>query len=171
MARAKKVIQTGISKEQMETAFSEYATADAQLTKITATIDVQITAIREKYASQIAKLQETKDANFDILQAYAVENKEELFSKKKSMESVHGTLGFRTGTPKLKTLKGFTWGAVTNMLKEFLPSYIRTVEEPAKDKLLADRDNEEVNALFGKVGISVVQDETFFVEPKKESNE
>ncbi|MFK8296741.1 host-nuclease inhibitor Gam family protein [Capnocytophaga canimorsus] len=65
----------------------------------------------------------------------------------------------------------FTWGAVTNLLKEFLPSYVRTVEEPAKDKLLADRDNEEVNTLFGKVGISVVQDETFFVEPKKEANE
>ncbi|MFJ1424959.1 host-nuclease inhibitor Gam family protein [Capnocytophaga canimorsus] len=171
MARAKKIIQTGITKEQMETAFSEYATADAQLAKISATIDVQITAIREKYADKIAKLQETKDANFDILQAFAVENKDELFSKRKSMESIHGTLGFRTGTPKLKTLKGFTWGAVTNLLKEFLPGYVRTVEEPAKDKLLADRDNEEVNTLFGKVGISVVQDETFFVEPKKEANE
>lgn len=171
MARAKKVIQTGISKEQMETAFSEYAMADAQIVKINATIDVQITAIREKYADKIAKLQETKETNFDILQAFAVENKDELFSKRKSLESIHGTLGFRTGTPKLKTLKGFTWGAVTNLLKEFLPGYVRTVEEPAKDKLLADRDNEEVNTLFGKVGISVTQDETFFVEPKKEANE
>ncbi|MFJ1366650.1 host-nuclease inhibitor Gam family protein [Capnocytophaga canimorsus] len=53
----------------------------------------------------------------------------------------------------------------------FFTRYIRTVEEPAKDKLLADRDNEEVNTLFGKVGISVVQDETFFVEPKKEASE
>ncbi|MFJ1330237.1 host-nuclease inhibitor Gam family protein [Capnocytophaga canimorsus] len=171
MARAKKIIQTGITKEQMETAFSEYAMADAQIVKINATIDVQITAIREKYADKIAYLQGLKEANFDILQAFAVENKDELFSKRKSLESVHGTLGFRTGTPKLKTLKGFTWGAVTNLLKEFLPGYVRTVEEPAKDKLLADRDNEEVNTLFGKVGISVVQDETFFVEPKKEASE
>jgi phage host-nuclease inhibitor protein Gam len=79
------------------------------------------------------------------------------------------TIGFRTGTPKLKTLKGFTWGAVTNLLKEFLPAYVRTSEEPAKDKLLADREDEVVSALFPKVGISVTQDETFYVEPKKEA--
>ena len=45
---------------------------------------------------------------------------------------------------------------------------LRTVVEPAKDKLLADRDNEEVQAMLPKVGISVVQDETFYVESKKE---
>ena len=84
------------------------------------------------------------------------------------MESVHGVIGFRTGTPKLKTLKGFTWGAVTNLLKEFLPAYVRVTEEPAKDKLLADRDNEEVSGMFTRVGIAVAQDETFYVEPKKE---
>jgi len=99
---------------------------------------------------------------------YALENQAELFAKKKSLDTVHGTIGFRTGTPKLKTLKGFTWGAVTNLLKEFLPDYVRTIEEPAKDKLLADRDNTEVSGLFAKVGIAVTQDESFYVEPKKE---
>jgi phage host-nuclease inhibitor protein Gam len=84
------------------------------------------------------------------------------------MEMVHGVIGFRTGTPKLKTLKGFTWGAVTNLLKEFLPSYVRVSEEPAKDRLLADREVPETASLFPKVGIFVDQDETFYVEPKKE---
>ena len=166
--REKKVVHTGVSTEQMETAFAEFATADAKLQKINATMDVKFTEIRERYADEIAKLSEKKDNAFDILQAFAMENKQELFSKKKSMESTHGVLGFRIGTPKLKTLKGFTWGAVTNLLKEFLPGYVRTSEEPAKDKLLADRDDQEVATLFGKVGIYVDQDETFFVEPKKE---
>ena len=169
MAREKKVVHTGVKSEEMEAAFSEYAIADAKLQKINATIDVQMTQIREKYADDIAKLTEKKDKAFDVIQAFAVENKDNLFSKKKSMESVHGTFGFRTGTPKLKTLKGFTWPAVTNLLKEFLPTYVRITEEPAKDKLLADRELDEVSALFPKVGISVAQDETFFVEPKKEN--
>jgi phage host-nuclease inhibitor protein Gam len=169
MAREKKVVHTGVTSEQMETAFAEYATADAKLAKINATIDVQMTAIREKYADEMAKLQEKKDKSFDVMQAYAVENKDELFAKKKSMESVHGTIGFRTGTPKLKTLKGFTWASVTNLLKEFLPTYVRVTEEPAKDKLLADRECVEVAELFPKVGIAVTQDETFYVEPKKEN--
>jgi hypothetical protein len=45
---------------------------------------------------------------------------------------------------------------------------VRTVEEPAKDKLLANREDEEVAAMLPKVGVAVVQDETFYVEPKKE---
>jgi len=168
MAREKKVVHTGVSTEQMESAFGEYAIADAKLAKIEATINVQMTQIREKYADEIARQNEVKERSFDVLQAFALANKD-LFAKKKSMESVHGTIGFRTGTPKLKTLKGFTWGAVTNLLKEFLPGHVRTIEEPAKDKLLADRDVEDVASLFGKVGIAVVQDEAFFVEPKKEA--
>ena len=170
MAREKKLVHTGVSTEQMEAAFSEYAIADAKLAKINATIDVQTTQIRDRYADDIAKQNEVREKAFDVLQAFALEHRDELFAKKKSMESVHGTIGFRTGTPKLKALKGFTWGAVSNLLKEFLPSYVRTTEEVAKDKLLADRDIEDVAALFPKVGITVVQDETFFVEPKKEAN-
>ncbi len=169
MAREKKVVHTGITAEQMEASFGEYSKADAQLQKITATIDVAVTNIRKKYADDIANLTAIKEKNFDAMQAYAMENKDDLFSRKKSLDSIHGTIGFRTGTPKLKLLKGFTWGAVTKLLNEFLPAYVRTTEEPAKDKLLADRENEETAALFGKVGITVVQDETFFVEPKKES--
>jgi len=168
MAREKKVVHSGVTGEAMETAFGEYAVADAKLTKINATIDVAVTNIREKHADEISRLNEVKQKAFDVMQAFALANKEELFAKKKSMESVHGTIGFRTGTPKLKTLKGFTWGAVTKLLLEFLPGYVRVIEEPAKDKLLADREDEQVAELFPKVGISVVQDETFFVEPKKE---
>ena len=169
MAREKKVVHTGVSMEKMESAFSDYAIADAQLQAVNAAIDVQVTNIREDYAGEIAKLTEVKEKAFEVLQAFALENKDDLFSKKKSMESVHGTIGFRTGTPKSKLLKGFTWGAVTNLLKEFLPGYVRTIEEPAKDKLLADRDDADVSKLFGKVGIAVAQDETFYVEPKKEA--
>ena len=166
--REKKVVHSGVSTEEMETAFTEFATCDAKLQKINATIDIELTRIRDKYSDTIAQLIERKDKAFDIIQAFALANKEDLFSKKKSMETIHGSLGFRTGTPKLKLLKGFTWGAVTNMLKEFLPAYVRISEEPAKDKLLADRDNDEVAQYLPKVGITVIQEETFFVEPKKE---
>ena len=97
-----------------------------------------------------------------------MENQAELFSKKKSLEMVHGTIGFRTGTPKLKTLKGFTWASALQLVKEFLPDFIRSTEEIAKDKLLADREDETVAANLGRCGITVVQDESFYVEPKKE---
>lgn len=169
--RTKKVIHAGITSEQMEMAFSEYAAADARLAKINAEMDVQITRIRDKRAEEIAKLTETRDKSFEVVQAFALENREDLFAKKKSMDGAHGTFGFRTGTPKLKTLRGFTWASALNLIKAFLPDYVRVSEEPAKDKLLADRDLPEVSAEFEKCGISVVQDETFFIELKKEEKE
>ena len=80
----------------------------------------------------------------------------------------HGTIGFRTGTPKLKTLKGFTWASALELVKEFLPDYVRQTWDIAKDKLLADRDAEEMLSRMAKCGMQVVQDEAFYVEPKKE---
>ncbi len=56
-----------------------------------------MTRIREKYADQLAELSATKEKNFDIMQAYAVENKEELFSRKKAWRTPMASFGFRTG--------------------------------------------------------------------------
>ena len=151
--RRKKLVVSGITREQAEQAFADFAAADAKVQNLTSKMDIEMTRIREKYADQLAELSATKEKNFDIMQAYAVENKEELFSKRKSLESAHGVFGFRTGTPKLKNLKGFTWAAVTNICKELLPQYIRTTDELAKDKLLADRDNPEVAEFFPKIGV------------------
>ena len=165
MARTKKMVVTGVTREQAEQAFAEFAAADAKVQ-----MDGEMTRIREKYAEQLAALNAAKDKSFEVLQAFAVENRDELFCKKKSVESAHGVFGFRTGTPKLKNLKDFTWAAVTNLCKELLPSYIRISEELAKDKLLADRELPKVAEYFPKIGVQVVQEETFYVEPKKEGD-
>lgn len=166
--REKKVLLSGtISRDKAEDAFAEFAEADARQQQLSAKRDIEMTRIREKYADEISRFQDQKDLAFDKLQAYAQDHREE-FGSKKSMEFTHGILGFRKGNPSLKTAKGFTWNSVINLLREFLPTYLRTVEEIAKDRLIADREDPEVNKLFGKVGIYVDQNETFFVEPKKE---
>ena len=184
MARQKKTIISGVTREAADEAFATYAKSDAQIQKINAEIELQCAKIREKWAEKLALLSGEKEKAFDTLQSYAVENQAELFVKKKSLDMPHGTIGFRTGTPKLKTLKGFTWASALQLAKKFLPmTYIRQTEEIAKDKLLADRELEEVSVYdtptgdprmvemteaMAICGIQVVQDETFYVEPKKE---
>ncbi|CAN5309982.1 hypothetical protein BH09BAC1_BH09BAC1_14360 [soil metagenome] len=165
--REKAPVKTPAGLQEAEQIMAEYAIADAKVNEITAKMDQQITAIREKYADELQGYDKTRKDSFERLQLFAEQN-DSMFGKKKSLNMSHGVVGFRTGTPKLKTLKKFTWAAVTTMLKEFMPTYVRTVDEPAKDKLLADRDKPEVLALFPKVGVEVVQDETFYVELKKE---
>lgn len=171
MARVKKTVVTGVTREQMEDAFGRYASADAEVQSINAAMDKQFVAIREKHADRLAVLEQEKTEAFEVMQVFATENREELFSKRKSMETTHGTLGFRTGQPKLKTKKGLTWAAVLELLKKFGQDYIRTVEEPAKDKLLANREDEDCQQVMKDCGILVAQDETFYVEPKKEKED
>lgn len=182
--REKKTIILGVTREVAEEAFATYAKSDAQLQKISADIELQCAKIREKYQDKIAELSKSKIESFDVLQSFATENQSELFTKKKSLDMAHGTIGFRTGTPKLKTLKGFTWASALQLAKKFLPmTYIRQTEDIAKDKLLADRDLKEVavydtptgdprevtmREAMAACGIQVTQDETFYVEPKGE---
>lgn len=181
----KKVIQ-GVTREAADVAFAAFAKADASINKINADIELQCAKIREKHQADLTRLVAERDSAFEMLQSFATENKVELFSKKKSLDMAHGTIGFRTGTPKLKTLKNFTWASALELVKTFLPSsYVRKAEDVAKDKLLADRDLEEVNVTvdgmvlqpmtmkdaMAKCGLQVVQEETFYVEPKKEDTD
>lgn len=169
--RAKKIIVSGITRDQMEEAFGRYATADAEVQSITAAMDKEFVAIRERNAERLAALEQQKSESFEVMQVFATEQREVLFSKRRSMETTYGVIGFRTGTPKLNRRKGFTWAAALELVREFLPSYIRTTEELAKDKLLADREKEEITPLMQKCGIEVTQDESFYVEPKKEKED
>lgn len=169
MARQKKVILSGITREEMEEAMRVYATADAKERSLNAELDAELAQVREKYAKELTTLGSEKDEAFEKLQAYATENREEYFTKRKSMETTHGTLGFRIGQPQLKPAKGMTWAGILELLKLKGKNYIRTVEEVAKDKLLAERELDDCKIIMDTCHISVIQKETFYVEPKTEA--
>ena len=79
MARTKKMVVTGVTREQAEQAFAEFAAADAKVQNLTSKMDGEMTRIREKYAEQLEALNAAKDKSFEVLQAFAVENRDELF--------------------------------------------------------------------------------------------
>lgn len=165
--RKKATLLVNVTKDEAETAFAAFAAADAQSQKINADMDIKITKIREASAGKLAELADTKEANFNIIQNYAVNNRDD-FGNKKSMEFTHGVIGFRTGTPALKAAKGFTWKSITTLLEKLYPDFTRKEVVPAKDKILADRNLPETREMMEKCGITVDQAETFFIEPKKE---
>lgn len=165
--RVKRTIVSGVTREQADAAFSRFAAADAKEQRLTESMEEQIARIREQYEPQIQECTEEKEKAFEVMQIYAMENKDQLFTRKRSVETPYGTFGFRTGTPKLKIRNGFTWPGVTQLLKVYLPDFVRVTEEPAKDSLLAAREDENVARFFPEVGIYVDQDENFFVERRK----
>lgn len=164
--RMSKPMHVGISKEEFEKAMAEYAAAMAKSQTVRAKMEAEVNKVREKYVGQLLELDETIETYFEVIEQYACENRNELFADKKKVEGVHGTIGFRTGSPKLKLLSGFTWPEVTERCREFLPDYIKTSYDLAKSKLLADRGKEEVASQFEKLGVEVVQEESFYLDAK-----
>lgn len=168
MARQKAtVISEKITAEDANRWFAEYTRAQAQINKLGADMDVKITAIREKFDAPIRAATDTRDEAFRHLQKFAEDNPE-LFVKRKSMEFTHGLLGFRTGTPKLKTLKGFTFSSALNLIKEFMPEFIRTKEEIDRESIIGSRETAHVQENLKRCGLEIAQEEAFYVEPKLE---
>lgn len=155
----KKVIQA-VTLDAAEQAFAGYNQCTSQLQVLEGQMNQELTAIKEKYDTRITKLQEEKEVHFEVMQTFAEENPDS-FTKKKSLDFVHGTIGFRTGTPKLQCRKGFKWPGVLELVKTALPNFIRVKEDLNKEALLAARNEVDLKA----VGLEAVQDETFYVEP------
>lgn len=166
MEKRKKVTHAGITREEADKALAEFASAHAKHESLVAKMEMEMAKIREKYNGQIVELAFKCDECFTIVSQYASENRQQLFQDKKKVEGVHGSYGFRTGSPKLKLYSGFSWPCVLERCKEFLPDYVKTSFDVAKSKLLADRDKEGMKELFEKVGVYVDRDETFYIDPK-----
>jgi phage host-nuclease inhibitor protein Gam len=164
---SKKVI-AGITPEEFQESLHEYAQCDATIDKLTAAMNIEINRVKEKYDGRIAEAAEQKEKQQQIVQAYCMENKKQLFSERRSLEMIYGEVGFRLGTPKLKLLPKFTWDKVLDKLKAVMPEYVRTKEEVNKDALLDGRNDEAVAPHLNAVGVWVDQDENFFIKLKKE---
>jgi phage host-nuclease inhibitor protein Gam len=105
----------------------------------------------------------------EVVRAWAEANPSE-FNGLKSLDTTHAVIGWRTGQPTLKTLAGWTWDRVLKKLSMFAPAAVRVKEEVNKQQLIAARETLG-DELLRDLGVRVVQDESFFVEPKLEEIE
>jgi len=167
MAREKKKVISNVSREMAEYAMGMFSDAANNLGKIEAEMNLKINAIRDKYQDVITVLNEDKDTQVEVLKVFA-EEQQETWGKRKSMELLHGVIGYRTGMPKIKFDKGFNSKSVTAILEEEYPEYVRTVSELNKEQLIIDREEDFFAAIAKKAHVQVVQDESFYVESKSE---
>lgn len=156
-----------ITEPQFEEAMSSFATIEHREAEINKAVETEVNELLEKYQDELACLSQGKLAAAETIQYYCIANKSTLFARRRSIGTAHAIAGFRLGTPRLKTAKGGSWDKIVIKLKEKLPQYIRIVEEPAKDTLLADRHKAHVAPVLMELGIEVVQDELFYIETKK----
>ena len=138
---------------------------------LVAEMDARLIEVKADYETRIAKLDALINATAEDLQAWAVANPEE-FGKKKSIELLAGTLGFRTGTPKLALLnRRWTWDLVLAAIEQLGFQFTRIKTEVDKEAILSfvaeASDKEAVTAkVLTPIGVKVTQGESFFIEPK-----
>lgn len=167
MAREKKKVIKDVTKETAEQAMSAFAEAANKISSIEAKMNQELQEVRERYSDTLSKLEDQKDEQVEVLEAYAYEQKDS-WGKKKSMDMLHGSIGFRTGTPKVKFEKGFNTKSVTAIMEEHYPDYVRSTVELNKEKLIEDREIEGFEVICKKAHIEVIQEDTFFVTSKEE---
>ncbi len=157
------------TRADAERVLGELAADSAEQARLQAELDAELTTVRQKYEGTIEDLGKKIEGATGLLQAWAEANPEE-FGDKKSVELLHGRLGFRTGNPKLKTLSGWTWDRVKETLARKFAGHIRTKTEVDKEGLLAAHQRHEIDERdLREIGVKVVQDEAFFIEPKTEA--
>ena len=156
-----------LSAQQFETAIANYSIAEKREIEIRLAIENEISELLDKYKDELECLSQARTKAFELAHSYCVKNKDLLFGKRRSIATMHGFAGFRLGTPRLKVAKGSNWKDMVCRLKEKLPLYLRTIEEPAKDLLLIDRHKENVAPILVELGIEVVQEELFYIECKR----
>lgn len=154
------------SRAEAETALGEIAASTAQLNQLTAELDQELTAARQRYEQRIDALAKQVEAKSGLLQQWAEASPEEFPEGRKSIELLHGRLGFRTSTPALKPVAGWTF---KRALEAIARPFVRVKEDLDKEGILAAHARAELtDADLKAVGLRVVQDEAFFVEPKLE---
>lgn len=151
--RIKTEASTLRTREDVEACVEKIARATIARDGLMAQMDHDIVDVRARFEPQITAYGQAIDGLLKDVQAWAEDYPEE-FGKANSIALVHGTIGFRIGTPKLKLLSGWTWA--------------RVLEEVDKEGIIAQRNDLSAETLK-KMGVKVVQDEVFFVEPKREA--
>ncbi len=152
------------TREEMESLVNEITLTKLNERKITAQMDLQIASVRERYELQLGECKKFIEEKTELARVWAEAHPEE-FGKKKSIDFLAGTVGFRTGTPKLALLnRSWTWEKVLRAVETLLPNFIRTKTEIDKENIIAQRADIGDDYL-ATLGIKVTQGESFFVEP------
>lgn len=160
------------SREQAEACLHDYAQAVNARRTIQTWIDDEILKVKARYAADLEAADTLASQCFAQLHAWAEAHPEAFPRDRKSIVLAAGTLGFRTGTPKL-ALSGrqSSWDKVLDYLRRCARHFIRVKEEVDKESILASWSAADAATkaalaeLLRAAGAQVKQEESFFVEP------
>ena len=162
-----------ITRDEAERIVGQITELTIKRTQLLAEVDDQISTIRSKYETTLGNLEARIESATNRIREWALHNPSQ-FGNKKSIIFTQGVIGFRTGTPKLKTLAGYTFARVLDCLRSVSwgKAFISIKEDVGKAELISAYSSQSITAEeLRQIGVKVDQDETFFVEPAVTDNE
>ena len=154
------------TREEMEVMVGNITALKIEERQLKAEMDAELKSIKDDYLERLNALNESIAGQMPRALAWAEAHPED-FGKMRSIDMLHGVIGWRLNTPSLKTFSGWTWDLVLKAVQKVprFATYVRTKEELNKQALLADREAIGADGLRA-IGVRVIQEEEFFVEPK-----
>lgn len=174
------------TEAEFTAAVDRVAWIDPEIRRLQALRDLVLLRVKNRYNEKIEALENERDAKVARGALYATEHRSKLLPNEakdgKSCTTRLGMWGFRLGNQRIEILKGWTWAKVLEKLKEAGAAlYIRVKEETDKEAMLIDAKKHghlvipddtggaDLTIALKDVGVELVQDETFFIEPKPEA--
>jgi phage host-nuclease inhibitor protein Gam len=157
-----------VDRSEMDVVIRELCIATIELDRLTAQMNEEIASVKARYQSELETFSSIRDNLFARAEEWAKSHRGE-FASKRSIAFLFGTIGFRSGNPTLKTLRGVTWERVVDTLRQLLPAYVREKPEVDKAGILAAVAAGEIGAEnLTTLGLRVDQPERFYVDPNKD---
>jgi len=156
------------TRAQAIAALHELRTATIQRNILQSKREKKIAAIDDEFVHQIDDCRKDAERLALALEGWAYANPAD-FEGKRSLDLGHGILGFRVSPPAVKKLRAReTFGDIVArmMTLPWAAKYLRH-REPELNKGLLITDRETLTAEELKIlGVEIVQEDQFFVEPK-----
>ena len=161
----KRLITTIASRDDLEAALGRYAAAVIEGDALQAEIEEKVNALRAGYEERAAEIGVRIDRLYADIQNYVALNPSEIPAGRKSLELLHGAVGYRLGNPTVKC-DCKEADMVDRLLAAGKKEYLSTTTKLDKSAILAAVGDEA--AALRALGISIKQTEGFFVEIKRE---
>lgn len=162
------------SREDLEAAMGEYARAALALEGAKVEMEARLQEAREEFEARLPVLKTAAEAAFKPLELWARRHPEQ-FAQRRSLELVHGRIGFRTGQPRVSLRRGTDEEALCRAMRlggaaEFVRERLEIDREAAiRAFAAADADAAARQRVLSNWGVRVSQTERFFAEPREEA--
>ncbi len=158
------------SREGLQGIVGEIIQLRLEHTALTTEMEQELAAVQRKYQPRLMTLARQIQSRESGAYVWCHTNRP-AFGEKKSLELPCATIGFRLTPPRVeKLLERDTWSAVARRLEllDWGKTFVSYAEPaPNKEALLRERVKLTTEQLH-QAGISIAQDENFFIDPKSE---